>query len=409
MVSGPSLASVKTPEFLAFVSEPASLKAAEELANDKGWGGDAVRRGNVADAISYLGEHPCPSFLLVEIPTAEEAPDLLDRLADVCNPNVKVIVTSKVDEFSFYSWLMEIGIHHYLLQPFSKEALDVALMKNVRKEQAADAEDRQGEVIACVGTRGGVGATTFACNLAYLLAKTHNANTALLDADAYFGSAAMLFDLQPGHGLRDALDKPDRVDGLFLDRVMVSYHDKLHVLSAEESFTESVGCAAQAAEVLLKQLRQHYEYVVVDVPRTITPFTRTIVEQADRVIMVTDMSLLGLRDSLRYDDLIRKEMRKQDIITVASKVGASPKHEIKIKDFEKHYGHKIDVQVPHIAEALTAAASGELLVDNHKLNGQLNGYKHMAASICGGEEEDDADVPVMAKSKLLSKLWKGAH
>jgi pilus assembly protein CpaE len=78
-----------------------------------------------------------------------------------------------------------------------------------------------GRLIAVVGARGGVGATTVATNLAWTLAHEHNMRVALVDLDLFFGTCGLALDLELGRGFREALENPARIDSLFIERAMV--------------------------------------------------------------------------------------------------------------------------------------------------------------------------------------------
>ncbi|MDV7396632.1 P-loop NTPase, partial [Arthrospira platensis SPKY1] len=96
-------------------------------------------------------------------------------------------------------------------------------------------------MVAVIGARGGVGATTVAVNCAWLLAHDLELKTALIDLDLYFGSCALALDVEPGKGFREALENPERIDGLFLERAMVRVSDKLFLLAAEDDLETASG------------------------------------------------------------------------------------------------------------------------------------------------------------------------
>jgi pilus assembly protein CpaE len=389
--------------FIAFVKDESSAQAASAVASNHGWSESCVHYGDVRQAIVYLQEKPCPQTLLIEIPDAEQAPDLLDKLADYCTPGMQVIVAGKVNEFSFYNWLKSIGIEYYLLQPFEKSALEEVLTKP-KQDKHSEADQATGEVIALIGARGGVGTTTVASNLAYLFAQSYDQNTALIDLDPYFGSAAMAFDIEPGHGLRDALEKPDRIDEMFLDRVMVKYQDQLSILAAEEAFRETLSNSADSAEALMKQLRAHYEKVVIDLPRAATPLTRSILAQADRVIVVCELSLLSLRDVLRFRDYLLQELQTTEPLIVANREGLATKHELQKTSFEKHYGRSIDIHLPCMMEAFASTSEGNILVETTKNTDALDALHQLAREFLSDEAIPEAeDKP----QNILTKLMGG--
>ena len=111
------------------------------------------------------------------------------------------------------------------------------------------------------GTRGGVGATTVATSVAWLIAHERRRRVALVDLDLQFGTVALSLDLEPSHGLREALENPNRIDGLFMDRVLVQHSERLFVLSAEESPDETLLLDYSAVELLMTELRNKFHYV----------------------------------------------------------------------------------------------------------------------------------------------------
>ncbi len=403
MIQGPAIKPRSALPFVAFMKESSSCDAARAVAASNGWSEGCVHYGDVRQAIVYLKEQPGPKALLVEIPSAAEAPELLDRLADVCKPDMHVIVAGAVNEFSFYSWLQSIGIDHYLLQPFTADMLQKTLRANEAKKQDSSDSQDQSMLIACMGARGGVGATTVATNLAYILAKDHKQHTALLDMDPYFGTVDMAFNLQSGHGLRDALEKPDRIDDLFLDRVMVKHSPDLAILSAEEAFSETLASSASAAEALIQGVRQKYSHIIIDLPRTVSPLTRSILAQADRIVLVSELSLLSLRDLLRLRDYITGELNRPEPIVVANREGLAGKHDLKKSAFEKNYGRAIDIHLPCMMEAFSAAAAGEMLVETARNSAGMAALQQLAEKFLPESQRKETEEAPDLIAKLLRR------
>ena len=119
------------PNFFAFANDEADRKVIGDFASSHGWSESCVMQGNIVTAAQYFKTHPSPALLLVEIPSAEEAPKLLDELANVCDPGTKVIIIGMVNEYSFYCWLTDIGVFSYLLRPLTREMLDRAYQKSI--------------------------------------------------------------------------------------------------------------------------------------------------------------------------------------------------------------------------------------------------------------------------------------
>lgn len=330
--------------FAAFVSAESDMSELKAFAEKQGLPTDLIRQGTIAEASEYLKTNPSPDLLVVELPSQDKAPPLLDALAEVCDPNTKVITIGKVNEYSFYCWLMEIGIAQYLLSPLSAQILETAFQK-LQGIAAGNKEKPPAKLIAVMGSRGGVGATTMAINLAGGLSEQVQKKVALVDLDPQEGSISLALDIQPSMGVRDVLEKPDRIDSLFLDRVMSKVGKFLAVLSAEERLSEHLTVNEEAAFPLLDELRGKYDYVVLDVPRHLGNFARACLQRADYTVLVTELSLLSLRDTLRMQDAMRDAWKMKPPIILANRVGLAPKQAVPLADFEKGIGTKVTAQV----------------------------------------------------------------
>ncbi len=392
---------LSTTQLLAFVTDRASADAVRALLAERGLDG-RVEQGDAATAAAYLGTHPSPQLLVVEVPSAEAAPALLDALADVVHPACKVIVTGAIDTLSFYQWLLSLGIHDYLLAPFTPQQLQAAMEKGGKPATDIGATPAVKKLIGVIGARGGVGTSTIATNLAALFARDQHLPTGLVDLDPHFGSVALGLDLEPGRGLRDALEKPDRVDGLFLDRVMIRPFSGLAILSAEEPLHEAITIQPNAGEMLFAALAEKYALLVADLPRQMNPLTRYVLAHADRVVLVAEPHLIDVRDALRLKDYVVEQLKRPAPLLVLNRTGLSPKQELPARDIAKHYGAAPVAELKFLPEAYDAATNGELLVDQPKLQPFLSPLRALAVEL-SGVEPDTAE----AGGSLPAKLFKG--
>ena len=399
-----SSSGIRAP-FMAFCTDADSLQVLRQYAESNKWSANCIQQGNAETAASTLKNQPTPLVLLVEIPSAQEAPAMLDKLADVCDPSVKVIVSGKINEYSFYTWLLDIGIANYLLQPFSLPSLQALHTKISQPVSATVASDvkKEGQVISVIGTRGGVGSTTIAVNLSWILSHHHMQHVALLDLDPQIGTVAMALDLEPGRGLRDALEKPDRVDSLFMERVMVRYDDHLSILSAEEPLEEMIITNEAAAEAILRETKKKYSHVVIDVPRQMTAFTRHALKISDHVIVITETTVPGLRDALRLSDYCREVLKIKTPIFVANREGVAGKYHMSKAEFEKGLSQPLSHTIPFVLEAYASTNTGEVLVESHKNSSVIKVVHQMADRFVEGAEASQESKP----AKGLLSLFKG--
>lgn len=398
-MSGAQLSSTR---LLAFVRDAGSADAVRQLMVERGISDYRIETGDVADATQFLQTNPSPQVLLVEIGDADTAPAQLDALADGVHPSCKVIATGRTDTLRFYQWLLGLGIQEYVLAPFTAAQLGAAIDKG-HAAPAAASGPKVKKLIAVIGARGGVGTTTIATNLAAIFALEQKLPTALVDLDPHFGSVALGLDLEPGRGMRDALEKPDRVDGLFLDRVLLRPYPELAILSAEDALHEPIHAQENAGPMLFTALAEKFNILVVDVPRQMTPLTRHVLAHADATIIVAEPQLIDLRDALRLKDLLVDQLKRPAPLLVLNREGLAAKQELPVKDFTKHFGSAPAAELKLLPEAYAANTQGELLVTNAKLSNALAPLRQLATRLTGVTPKAST-ASTQTKGGLLSKF-----
>lgn len=386
MSSGPQMTSDKL-HILAFVTHPESGASIRDGAALAGLTRIDIHQGDAGAAATYLGTHPAPDCLLVEVPSAEAAPAMLDMLADVIPPTTKVIITGLIDSLRFYEWLMQLGVHGYLLQPFTPQQFVDALKKDKTKpaEAKADTSARPKKVIAAIGARGGVGVTTLLSAFAVHTARTHKLPTALVDLDAHLGSIALALDLEPGRAMRDIWDKPERIDVMYLERAMVKPFSPLAILSAEETISNPVNTTAATGEALLSACKENYDVIFIDVPRQITPLSLHALAQADTVLVVAQSDVLSLRDALRIKDYLSDALRRSAPKLIVNREGLAKSAQLPADTLAKNSGMPVALRVAYNEEIAATSARGEMLVNNPKLSSALAPLHAFVDTLLGKE------------------------
>jgi pilus assembly protein CpaE len=410
--AGSTISNVKgiRPKFLAFTNDNETIEVLKQFLSSHQLDEKLIHPGDIDSAVEFLKTNASPDVLFVDLVSIDSSAASLDALAEVCEPDIKVIVSGKINEYSFYCWLVEVGISNYLLKPFTLSALENAYRKLVETHQVSTAapvsadHKKDAKIITVIGARGGAGATTVSVNLAWILANQYHQKTALLDFDPQLGTVALALDLEPGKGLRDALEKPDRIDGLFIDRVMVKIDENLSILSTEEAIDEYITPTEAASEALLNQTKLKFSHVIVDLPRQLSAFTRHAIKHADYVICVTEYTIMGLRESLRYLEYCRDILKITPPIFVANRVGLSGKHQMPQAEFEKGLGAKISYNIPFVLNAYAASTAGEVLSEATKNGSASKILQAIAEHFVEGENSKSKPKGF----KKIASLFKGA-
>jgi pilus assembly protein CpaE len=305
-------------------------------------------------ALRRIRSGSMPRLLLVDIVDLAAPNAEISAARTLGGSELKLVAIGPVNDVAVFRDLVLAGADDYLVRPTTDEALATVLDR--RQAMAADGAGR-GQLIAFVGSRGGVGVTTTAVGCAWLLAEDRMEPTALLDLDLHFGTVALKLDTDPGGGLCEALEQPSRVDSLFIDRAMVKITENLRVLASEASAAQHLIVDAGAVDMLLYELRRKFPRVLVDLPRGATPVQRVVLAAASHVVVLCERSLAGLRDTIRLQTLLREQAPQVRLWLVEA--GASGQRALVGKsEFEKGVGRPLDLALSFDPKAAGAAANG---------------------------------------------------
>ena len=357
--------------FAAYVCDETTAEALRPVVNEMGWSLDRVSKGGLRNAVQSLSVSASPQILFVDLSESGDPINDINALAEVCEPGTVVIAAGQVNDVRLYRDLTASGIQDYLLKPLNNDMLREAFgaaqaMLNAPK--AVDATpDRPHCAMAIVGTRGGVGASTLAASLAWMMSEKGGRTTALLDLDVHFGTGALALDLEPGRGLTDAIENPSRIDGLFIERAMVKATERLAVLSAEAPINSPLMTDGAAFYQLQEEMRLAFECTVVDLPRAMLVQHPHLMSDIQVAVIVTELTLAAARDTIRILSWMKSNAPGTQVLIVANRVPATGQLEIGRKDFEGSIERKIDYVVPFDQKlAAQAAKLGKPLAEAGK-------------------------------------------
>jgi pilus assembly protein CpaE len=370
--------------FAGYVADEDTLRLLKQAAGDAGIAEPHVVNAKVDDAIKRLQKMPTPTIVVIDLSASEDPIADLTRLSEVCDEGTRVLVLGNLNDVNLYRSLMAVGVEDYLVKPLTQEALTAALTRASKGPQTDGSGSKIGRVISVIGARGGVGATSVAVNTAWIIANEQRRRVALVDLDLFFGTCGLALDLDLGRGFREALENPSRIDGLFIERAMMRQGDNLYILSSEEALDYVIKFDPTAVELLIDHLRRDFEYVVVDLPRFAARSQTAMLSPPSTVLVVSDASLAGMRDTQRLLDLFKKIAPNADTSVVLSRVGENKASELAKADFEKGAQAQIDLVIPFEAKNYgSSAGSGKPLpkVDNRgKATGVLRDIARRVAT-----------------------------
>lgn len=340
---------------VAYVQDPASEKALRQCFDDLGMQKARVQHGSILTAIESLPEGPVPDILVVDVSGIDDPVMRLNDLAEVCNPKTEVIVIGERNDIVLYRDLKAGGVAEYFFKPLVSDIL-VRSIKNLIAGYATPHSARTGKLIMVLGVRGGVGATTITVSLAWHLAEELERRVLLLDLDLQGGDAVLQLDSAPSHAVREAIDHPDRVDDLFLERGVTKVTPRLGLLASLEPFNELVIPDEEAVLKLISTLRQRYRYVFVDVPPAVALKLDTLLHLPSTMLLVTDGTLASARDVARWQEKIGPNTPDRSTLVIHNKKGAEGA--LPEEEFLRAVGQRPELSIPYDRQIARASLFG---------------------------------------------------
>ena len=396
--------------FSAYVCDDATAEILRPIAVEHGWAPEKVNKGGLRNAVQSLSVSASPNILFVDLSESGDPLNDINALAEVCEPGTVVIAAGQVNDVRLYRDLVASGIQDYLLKPFTpdqvRDAFAQAQTTISGPRLNEPSVERPHVMAAVIGVRGGVGASTIASSLAWLMGDKVGRSTALLDLDIHFGTGALALDLEPGRGLTDAIENPSRIDGLFIERAMVRANDKLSVLSAEAPINQPMLTDGSAYFQLQEEMRGAFETTIIDLPRAMLIQHPHLVHDAHVAIVVSELTLAGTRDAIRILSWLKANAPQSRVVVVANKVAPSGQQEVSRSEFEKSIERKVDVVIPlDLKSAAQAAKLGQPLA---KATGAAKVTQPMgqlvSMTIAAVDGSADGSEAGAGDSSLLGKL-----
>jgi Flp pilus assembly CpaE family ATPase len=194
---------------------------------------------------------------------------------------------------------MRGGAREFLLLPIEQEILNKALDQiKPHSEKSFPIPSAQGNLLVCVGSKGGSGVTTVACHLAIALADKPGRGTLLIDLALPIGDAAMFLGLAADHSTADALRNIDVLDAGFLRDLVGQHKSGAFVLAAPSEISDAE-FSRDAIETLIALARREFDYVVVDVGSRIDVAGKALFQEASATYLVTQTGASELRNANR--------------------------------------------------------------------------------------------------------------
>ncbi|TCD16424.1 AAA family ATPase [Oricola cellulosilytica] len=362
-----------------------------------------VYMGGIRAAVEFYQTAPTPNLIIIETTSSPDAlfRDLND-LAEVCDPSTKVVIVGHQNDVTLYRELIRNGISEYIVAPVA-----IADLMNVVSTLFVDPDaDPLGKTVAFVGAKGGVGSSTIAHNVSWAISTLFQSQVVIADMDLPFGTANINFDQDPAQGIAEAVFSSDRIDEVYLDRLLASCAENLSLLAAPSMLDKVYDFDPDAFSQLVDVAQRTAPCVVLDVPHVWNGWTKRTLERADEVVIVAAPELANLRNTKNLIDTLKK-LRPNDPAPrlIINQVGTPKRPEIAPDDFAEPLGIEPIAIIPFDAHLFgTASNNGRMLAETDAASPIVANLSDIAHVVTGRGVV--REKPKSGLQGILSKLKK---
>jgi pilus assembly protein CpaE len=363
----------------------------------------SVHMGGIAAAIDAYHTAPTPNVIMLETDGHTDILAGLDDLASVCDPGTRVIVIGTASDITPYRELVRRGVNDYVIGPV--EVLDV--VRSICSLFSASEAVTVGRMIAVVGAKGGVGASTVAHNIAWHIARDVALDSVVIDLDLAFGTAGLDYNQDPVQGIANAVFSPDRLDSSFMERLLARCTDNLSLLAAPAALDQVYDFGADAFDAIFDTLRMTTPCIVLDVPHQWTAWTRRALVGADDILIVAEPDLANMRNTKNMMSML-KSSRPNDRppLYCLNQVNMHKRPEIELSAFAKTVEAQPIATVPFDSRTFGEAANnGQMIAEVSAKHRASRMFQQMARRLTGRSEAKKKDSflsPIIKKLRRAS-------
>ncbi len=330
-----------------------------------------------APALSELARagSRAPELLVIDHHGTTSLPEILGQIRRQ-HPSMGILVVLPELDGARVLEAMRAGVSECLANPVREDDLRAA----IGRIQASRPAAKRGESFAVVGTKGGVGATTLAVNIASSLAKDSGVPTLLMDLHVTYGDAAVFMGIEPRFSISDALQNMHRLDAAVLRGLVTKTASGADLLPSSDRPNAHAPDMVHV-RALVDLAATQYGYLVLDVPRSASSVLDAL-DGVGTILLVANQELASVRSAARLSSMLQQRYGRERLHLLVTRY--DERAEIGIPDVERVTGLKVRQTFPNnYPTALACQTAGRPLVmhSHSKLAAALTAFGRTLAGV----------------------------
>lgn len=276
------------------------------------------------DAQVFLGQPEADALQFIAIAVDGQDDESMSRIAGIIAAakakHLKVILIAEDVSPMALHQLLKLGADDFVPYPLPENALHEAIDRIRRAPVATELQeytpaarskgDRDGMILPVHGLAGGTGSTTFAVNLAWELAISNKKNppkVCLIDLDFQYGSVSTYLDLPRREAVYEMLSETSKLDRDTFMQSTLTFNDRMHVLTAPADMLPLDIVQSEDINRILDLARSHFDFVVVDMPKTVVQWTEAVLHKAKVYFGIIELDMRSAQNTLRVIRALKAE------------------------------------------------------------------------------------------------------
>ncbi|MDP5220535.1 AAA family ATPase [Ruegeria sp. 2205SS24-7] len=328
-----------------------------------------------AEALAFFGQPEAETLEFIALALDGDDEDNLVLMGEIITQakarDIGVILIAEDVTPASLHQLLRKGGDEFVPYPLPEQELQLAINRLRSKEDPQVAQgqtnsaplntgtSKEGAVIVVHGLAGGVGSTTMAVNLAWELAnvaRDESPSVCLLDFDLQHGSVSTYLDLPRREAVFEMLTDTENMDDEVFGQALVSYEDRLQVLTAPSDMVPLDLVTPQDIDRVIELARAHFDFVVIDMPKTLVQWSETVLQAAHVYFAMIELDMRSAQNALRMKRALQSEDLPFNKLRFA--LNKAPKFtdlsgKSRVKRMAESLGISIELQLPDGGKAVT--------------------------------------------------------